>query len=73
MSSRSSAWAPVVDDSRRRALTAAERERYARNVLVPEVGMAGQERIRAARVLLVGAGALGSPAALYLADRKSHV
>lgn len=67
MSSRSSAWAPVVDDSRRRALTAAERERYARNVLVPEVGMAGQERIRAARVLLVGAGALGSPAALYLA------
>lgn len=67
MSSRSSAWAPVVDDSRRRPLTAAERERYARNVLVPEVGMAGQERIRAARVLLVGAGALGSPAALYLA------
>lgn len=67
MSSRSSAWAPVVDDSRRRALTAAERERYARNVLVPEVGLAGQERIRAARVLLVGAGALGSPAALYLA------
>ena len=36
-------------------------------MLVPEVGVVGQQRIRAARVLIVGAGALGSPAALYLA------
>lgn len=57
----------VVDDARLRPLSAAEKRRYSRNVLVPDVGMRGQQRIRAARVLLVGAGALGSPAALYLA------
>jgi len=48
-------------------LDAAERERYARHLLLPELGEAGQERLKAARVLLVGAGGLGSPAALYLA------
>ncbi len=41
--------------------------RYARHLVLPEVGEAGQRRLRAARVLLVGAGGLGSPAALYLA------
>jgi adenylyltransferase/sulfurtransferase len=41
--------------------------RYARHLALSEVGVAGQERLRAARVLLVGAGGLGSPAALYLA------
>ena len=41
--------------------------RYSRHLLLPEVGLAGQQRLRAARVLLVGAGGLGSPAALYLA------
>ncbi len=41
--------------------------RYARHLTLPEVGVAGQQRLRAARVLLVGAGGLGSPAALYLA------
>ncbi len=40
--------------------------RYARHLTLPEVGLDGQERLRAARVLLVGAGGLGSPAALYL-------
>lgn len=40
--------------------------RYARHLTLPEVGAAGQERLGAARVLLVGAGGLGSPAALYL-------
>jgi adenylyltransferase/sulfurtransferase len=48
-------------------LSVAERSRYARHVLLPEVGAVGQRRIRAARVLVVGAGGLGSPALLYLA------
>lgn len=42
-------------------------ERYARHLVLPEVGMAGQARLAASRVALVGAGGLGSPAALYLA------
>lgn len=42
-------------------------ERYARQVALPEIGEAGQRRLRASRILLVGAGGLGSPAALYLA------
>src|ERR1700722_6962418 len=44
-----------------------ELERYARHLLLREVGGPGQARIRAAKVLIVGAGGLGSPAALYLA------
>src|SRR5436189_4124359 len=44
-----------------------ELQRYARHLLLREVGGVGQARIRAARVLIVGAGGLGSPAALYLA------
>ncbi|MDQ2690154.1 MAG: molybdopterin-synthase adenylyltransferase MoeB [Chloroflexota bacterium] len=48
-------------------LTASQQRRYARQVLLPEVGPEGQRRLLAARVLIVGAGGLGSPAALYLA------
>jgi adenylyltransferase/sulfurtransferase len=50
-----------------RGLTAQERQRYSRHLLLPEVGVEGQRRLKAARVLCVGAGGLGSPAALYLA------
>jgi molybdopterin/thiamine biosynthesis adenylyltransferase/rhodanese-related sulfurtransferase len=48
-------------------LTDAQRERYSRHLLLPEVGEKGQEKLLKARILLLGAGGLGSPAALYLA------
>jgi sulfur-carrier protein adenylyltransferase/sulfurtransferase len=49
------------------ALTSDERRRYSRHLLLPEVGVAGQERLKQARVLCVGTGGLGSPLLLYLA------
>jgi len=49
------------------SLSAEERARYSRHLLVPEVGEAGQLKLLASRVLIVGAGGLGSPAAFYLA------
>lgn len=48
-------------------LSPEERTRYRRHLLLPELGEAGQRRLKGARVLLVGAGGLGSPIALYLA------
>jgi sulfur-carrier protein adenylyltransferase/sulfurtransferase len=55
------AWkAPVT-------LTPEQRNRYHRHVLLPEVGVAGQSKLLESKVLLLGAGGLGSPAALYLA------
>ncbi len=48
-------------------LTEAQRDRYSRHLLLPEVGEKGQEKLLKGRVLLLGAGGLGSPAALYLA------
>lgn len=49
------------------ALTQDERKRYARHLLLPDVGDMGQLKLKAARVLLIGLGGLGSPIALYLA------
>jgi molybdopterin/thiamine biosynthesis adenylyltransferase len=49
------------------ALTADELERYARHIVLREVGGPGQAKLKAARVLVVGAGGIGSPALLYLA------
>ena len=48
-------------------LSADQRNRYSRHILLPEVGEEGQQKLLAAKVLLLGAGGLGSPAALYLA------
>lgn len=50
-----------------RALTPEQRQRYSRHLLLPEVGAEGQQKLLDARVLLLGAGGLGSPTALYLA------
>ena len=50
-----------------KALTGEQRERYSRHLLIPEVGVEGQQKLLEAKVLLLGAGGLGSPAALYLA------
>ena len=53
----------VVSES----LGPAQRSRYSRHLLIPEVGEEGQLRLLGSRILLIGAGGLGSPAALYLA------
>jgi molybdopterin/thiamine biosynthesis adenylyltransferase/rhodanese-related sulfurtransferase len=58
----------IIDDARiaQVALTPEEMARYSRQVLLPELAAAGQRRIKAARVLCIGGGGLGSPVALYL-------
>ncbi|HQL39837.1 MAG TPA: ThiF family adenylyltransferase, partial [Anaerolineaceae bacterium] len=48
-------------------LTPDEITRYARHIVIPGVGLEGQQRLKAASVLIVGTGGLGSPIALYLA------
>src|SRR5207244_4338841 len=48
-------------------LTSDQIERYSRQIMVPDLGGKGQIRLRQARVLVIGAGGLGSPAAFYLA------
>lgn len=55
---------PVVTP---RSLTQEQKERYSRHILVPEIGLEGQMKMLDAKVLLLGAGGLGSPSALYLA------
>lgn len=56
---------PVVDPAEK--LTVEEVRRYSRHLIIPDVGMPGQKRLKNARVLCVGAGGLGSPALMYLA------
>ena len=50
-----------------RSLSSEQRERYSRHLLIPEIGAEGQQKLLDAKVLLLGAGGLGSPTALYLA------
>ena len=50
-----------------KSLSVEQRDRYKRHILLPEVGEAGQQKLLESKVLLLGAGGLGSPAALYLA------
>jgi len=49
------------------ALSNEEVQRYSRHLIIPEVGVEGQQRLKNARVVCIGAGGLGSPASLYLA------
>ncbi|MFD1826078.1 adenylyltransferase/sulfurtransferase MoeZ [Mumia zhuanghuii] len=57
--------APLVEPADE--LTVDEVRRYSRHLIIPDVGMAGQKRLKNAKVLVIGAGGLGSPALLYLA------
>ena len=57
--------APLVEPAAE--LTADEVRRYSRHLIIPDVGMTGQKRLKNAKVLIIGAGGLGSPALLYLA------
>src|SRR5712691_9586221 len=60
---------PIFDSARvpSASLSPQEIARYSRHLIMPEVGMDGQKRLKAASILLIGAGGLGSPLGLYLA------
>jgi molybdopterin/thiamine biosynthesis adenylyltransferase/rhodanese-related sulfurtransferase len=58
-------FAPLVEPAEE--LTVDEVRRYSRHLIIPDVGMSGQKRLKNAKVLVIGAGGLGSPALLYLA------
>ena len=66
----------IIDSSRIAEVEFGSREaaRYARHLSLPEVGVDGQKRLLASKVLCIGAGGLGSPASLYLAEiGRAHV
>jgi molybdopterin/thiamine biosynthesis adenylyltransferase len=54
-------------DARNPKISPGEYRRYGRHLIIPEVGLKGQRRLKAARVLVIGTGGLGSPSSLYLA------
>lgn len=60
---------PIIDQARAASVNLSPQEvaRYSRHLIMPEVGMDGQKRLKASSVLLIGAGGLGSPLGLYLA------
>src|ERR687887_109581 len=58
---------PFAARAERVTLTPPEVARYSRHLIMPEVALDGQKRLKAARILLIGAGGLGSPLGLYLA------
>lgn len=60
-------WIVPSSDGEPAKISAMQAERYERHLRLPEIGVAGQARLLAARVLCIGAGGLGSPASLYLA------
>src|SRR5712664_3619949 len=57
----------VLERAQKTELSPQEVARYSRHLIMPEVALEGQKRLKAARVLLIGAGGLGSPLGLYLA------
>src|SRR5947207_9006984 len=60
-------WDRHLESAEGVTLSTEEIQRYGRHLILPEVGMEGQRKLKAARVLLIGAGGLGSPLGMYLA------
>ncbi|HEY3251813.1 MAG TPA: molybdopterin-synthase adenylyltransferase MoeB, partial [Ignavibacteria bacterium] len=57
----------IVENIVETTFTKEELERYSRHIVIPEVGLAGQKKLKEAKVLIIGAGGLGSPISMYLA------
>jgi adenylyltransferase/sulfurtransferase len=58
---------PINNSAAESGLTLNELERYSRHIIIPGIGIEGQEKLKAAKVLVIGAGGLGSPISMYLA------